>query len=335
MLSLMKIVQSILGTSVLLCALACSSDEGSTNGATGGSGGSAGAGAGGTASGGAAGAGAASGGAAGAGPGGTGGMAGSGGVAGASAATPQIGDTDSKGRVLWWSDEFDGPDIDRTKWGNETGLVRNMEEQYYTTSSDNQFIENRELVIRAKLETMGGGKYTSASLTTEGKTEFLYGRIEARMRVPSATGAWPAFWLLPANKAKYDKLPPYNSWWPAGGEIDVMEFVSQTPNTIYGTVHFLKGDTNDNEGDTFELTAAAHEEYHVFSIDWSPTEIVWQVDGTQFHSFDISQPIDERRPFNDPMYIIVNLAVGGTWPEDPESTDYPSDFRIDWIRAWK
>ncbi len=264
---------------------------------------------------------------------GTGGGA-SGGSAG-SAGHPKLGDTDAQGRVLTFADEFDGPEIDRTTWGNEIGMIRNEEEQYYTDLAQNQFIEQGHLVLRALHESYQGGSYTSASLTTEGHHSFRYGRIEARMRVPGAKGCWPAFWLLPADKPKYDGKPPYGSWWPAGGEIDVMEFVSQTPKTVYGTAHFLRNNAHDSSGDSTDLAAAVADDFHVFAIDWTPTGLEWFVDDTSYHTFDTSQPIDGLSPFQDSFYFILNLAVGGTWPEDPEPSQYPQDLRIDWVRVWQ
>ncbi len=323
--------------------LACSDDDASSAVVGGGAGADAGgvgggvSGAGGTA-GQDAGADAGQGGSAVGGAGGVAGGAGTGGAAGGSAGNaghPKLGDIDSEGRVLTFADEFDGPEIDRTLWGNEIGMIRNEEEQYYTDLAQNQFIEQGNLVIRAIRESHQGGNYTSASLTTEGYRSFRYGRIEARMKVPGAKGCWPAFWLLPADKAKYDGKPPYGSWWPAGGEIDVMEFVSQTPKTTYGTAHFLRNNAHDSSGDSTVLPSPVADDYHVFAIEWTPTQIAWFVDDTGYHTFDTSQPIDGLSPFQDSFYFILNLAVGGTWPEDPEPSQYPQDLRIDWVRVWQ
>jgi beta-glucanase (GH16 family) len=248
---------------------------------------------------------------------------------------PRLGDTDEDGRRLVWADEFDGPEIDRSAWGNEIGLVRNDEEQYYTADPANQYIEGGNLVIAGLPGGYGGeGSYTSASLTTEGYVEFRYGRLEARIRVPGARGSWPAFWLLPVNKAAYDGLPPYGSWWPAGGEIDVMEFVSQDPNTVYGTIHFLRGDEHDSSGGSLVLSEPVPADFHVFSIEWTETQIDWYVDDAWYHTFDISVPIDGRTPFNDSFYVILNYAIGGSWPEDPDPSLYPQHMLVDWIRYW-
>jgi beta-glucanase (GH16 family) len=256
---------------------------------------------------------------------------------GGTSGAPSIGDVDSKGRKLVWAEEFTGPEINRALWGNEVGYpLRNDEEQNYTTNAKNQFIENGELVIRAIAEKpAGGGNYSSASLTTEGKQTFRYGRLEGRMKVPGAKGCWPAFWLLPALKDKYNGYPPYNSWWPGGGEIDIMEFVSQDQRTVYGTAHYLGEDgKHAMNGGNRLLAAPVAADYHVFAIEWTPTLIEWYVDDQKYHSFNSTGPFYGLYPFQDPMYLIVNLAIGGTWPEDPDPTKYPQDFRIDWIRYW-
>ena len=248
---------------------------------------------------------------------------------------PHLGDLDDEGRTLVWVDEFDGPAIDRTVWGNELGLVRNDEEQYYTDDAANQYVEDGTLVIAGLPGGHEGqGNYTSASLTTEGHVEFRYGRLEARIRVPGAQGSWPAFWLLPVNKDDYAGYPPYGSWWPAGGEIDVMEYVSQDPNTVYGTIHFLRADAHDSSGGSELLGEPVSADYHVFAIEWTATTIDWFVDDTHYHTFDISSPIDGLTPFDDPFYVILNYAIGGSWPEDPDPSLYPQRMLVDWIRYW-
>jgi beta-glucanase (GH16 family) len=248
---------------------------------------------------------------------------------------PHLGDVDAKNRALTWADEFDGPQIDRAVWGNEEGMVRNHERQCYTKDDKNQFIEGGELVIRGIPEGACGGTFTSASLTTEGHQSFQYGRLEARIRVPSAKGSWPAFWLLPADKAKYAGLPPYNSWWPAGGEIDVMEVVSQKPTTVYGTAHYLQSGAHGSSGASSLLSAPVSATYHVFAIEWTTTKIDWFVDDAKYHSFDTTPSFDGLHPFQDRFYLILNYAIGGDWPEVPDAAQYPDQMRVDWVRYWK
>jgi beta-glucanase (GH16 family) len=213
-------------------------------------------------------------------------------------------------------------------------MIRNQEEQYYTTDPKNQFVENGDLVIRGIRESFEGAEYTSASLTTEGSHDFLYGKLEGRIKVPGGKGCWPAFWMLPAHKDKYDGYPPYDSWWPAGGEIDIMEFVSQDPSTVYGTAHYLQNGGHASSGSNTVLSQPVSQDYHVFAIEWSPTQIAWFVDGVPFHTFESAGPFDGLTPFNDSMYVILNLAIGGTWPEDPDPAVYPQEMRVDWVRHW-
>jgi beta-glucanase (GH16 family) len=212
--------------------------------------------------------------------------------------------------------------------------VRNNEEQYYTDRPENAFIEGGKLVIRAIPEAHRGGNYTSASLITEDNAYWVYGCIEARIKVPDAPGCWPAFWLLPQDKV-YGNTPPYDSWWPANGEVDIMESVSQTPDKVFGTAHFLHGDQHHYDVSWHALAEPLAGDYHVFGIQWSETSIEWYVDDIHYHSFDISQPIDGRRPFAETFYIILNLAVGGKWPEDPDPAQYPEEMLVDWVRVWQ
>ncbi len=244
-------------------------------------------------------------------------------------AIPRLGDDDGEGRKLVWSDEFDAAEIDRTVWGNETGMVRNQEEQCYTTDAKNQYLEGGHLVLRGIHESACGGNYTSASLTTEKKQSFQYGKLEARILVPRPKGSWPAFWLLPWNKASY------NPWWPAGGEIDVMEYVSQDPKTVYGTAHYQKSGKHGSSGGKKALASPVADDFHVFSIVWSATQLEWFVDGVKLHTFDTTLDLDGLHPFQDSFYVILNYAIGGTWPEDPDPAQYPGEMRVDWIRYWK
>jgi len=113
-----------------------------------------------------------------------------------------------------------------------------------------------------------------------------------------------------------------------------MEFVSQDPNTVYGTIHFLRGDAHDSSGGQQVLAEPVAADYHVFAIEWTATQIDWFLDDVSYHSFDISEPIDGRTPFNDSFYVILNYAIGGSWPEDPDPAAYPQTMLVDWIRYW-
>ncbi len=240
---------------------------------------------------------------------------------------------------LVWSDEFDGPAVDTTKWsfmlgdGTSYGLPAgwgNNELQVYQSS--NATIVNGALRIRA--ENTGGGNYTSARLRTLNKAEFRYGRIEARMQLPSGAGLWPAFWMLPTNS-------PYGGW-AASGEIDIMESVN-IADRIYGTLHF--GDqwpNNAHSGGELANGTDFSAGYHVYTIEWEPDQIRWYVDGNLYSTknsnqwFSAADPGNARAPFDHDFHLLLNLAVGGNFPGPPNgSTPFPADFLIDWVRVYE
>jgi beta-glucanase (GH16 family) len=232
--------------------------------------------------------------------------------------------TDPNGWTLVWSDEFSGPNIDRNVWGNEVGFVRNNELQKYTTDAANQYIENGELVIKANyVGGSGQGAYTSASLTTRNKKSFMYGKIQARIKTPSPTGSWPAFWLLPVRGG-----------WPQNGEIDVLESVSQNPNTVFGSVHYASGGVHASLMNMNNLPAPLSTDYHIYEIVWSPSAIDWYIDGSQYGHFDTGGA-DNSAFTGYPFYIILNYAIGGAWAEAPNSSQYPGEMRVDWVRQWQ
>lgn len=234
------------------------------------------------------------------------------------------------GWTLVWQDEFDGPEIDRTKWafdigGNGWG---NNELQAYTDRPENARIEDGMLVIEARKEEFVRRNYTSARLKTQGLHAWTYGRIEARMRLPYGNGIWPAFWMLGAN---ITETP-----WPASGEIDIMEYIGREPNKVYGTVH---GPGYSGSGGVGHFTSlpdgALNDEFHVFAVEWEPEEIRWYVDETQF--FKITpQSLPGKWVYDHPFFIIINLAVGGNWPGRPDDTTvFPQFLHVDYVRVYQ
>lgn len=262
--------------------------------------------------------------------------------AGLLSACPEFPAVNDAGQELVFCDDFSGDALDRSVWSAEEGMLRNREEQCYLDRAENIVVQDGELRIVAIPETVDdplcrrrwseddeeptAANYTSASLMTRDTMFFTYGRIEARLRVPSATGVWPAFWMRPQEKV-------YGGW-PTSGEIDVMEYVSQTPNQLYGTVHFdFFG--HEEDGGVYELDRPVSDDYHVVALEWTPSSIDWFVDGGHYHSFDSSRDIQQRRPFDEDFYLVLNVAVGGTWPEDPVPQDYPAELRVDWVRVYR
>jgi beta-glucanase (GH16 family) len=241
---------------------------------------------------------------------------------------------------LVWQDEFDAPQLDRTSWNVEVMPDPfNEELQYYPDRTDdtpgaNAWIEDGVLVIEARREDYEHRHYTSARINTQGKHEFLYGRIEARIRLPAEVGMWPAFWMLGGN---IDEVG-----WPACGEIDIMEGKGRLPNWTSGALH--RGPDSDHNlissGSYTLPTGNFHDEWHVFAVEWWPHMIRWYVDDKPFMGVDRPTggdpaywPFDQGQPF----FIILNLAVGGWFdPGYPPPDDMePQRLLIDYVRVYE
>jgi beta-glucanase (GH16 family) len=222
---------------------------------------------------------------------------------------------------LVWSDEFNDDSIHTATWNFERGGNGwgNNEQEFYQAA--NASIENGNLVITAKKETAGSNGYTSARMTTQGKKEFEYGRIEARIKLPVAQGLWPAFWLLGANINTVG--------WPACGETDIMEHIN-TDSLIYGTIHWDNNGHVQDGGNTASSPAA----YHVYSVEWTATTIKWYIDSVQYHESNIVT--DNTEEFHLPFFIILNLAVGGNWPgQIIDDSLLPAKMYVDYVRVYQ
>jgi beta-glucanase (GH16 family) len=239
-----------------------------------------------------------------------------------------------------WSDEFNQPDNstpDTAKWAYDLGGNGwgNNELETYTNSADNAFIasdpnasDGKALVIKAIKSSSGG--YTSARLKTQGKFTARYGRIEARMKIAAGQGIWPAFWMLGAN------IDTIN--WPDCGEIDILESIGANPTTVYGTLHGPGySGAAGRQGRTTLSSGTLDQAYHVYAVDWSPGKIVWSLDGTAYHTeTPATIPAGTRWVFDDsPFLMILNLAVGGDWPGNPDSTTvFPQTLAVDYVRVY-
>jgi beta-glucanase (GH16 family) len=257
----------------------------------------------------------------------------------------QPADPANGGWTLVWSDEFDGPEIDRSVWTFMTGNGHaygipgwgNAELQYYTDRPANAYIADGKLVIRALRETWsdryGTYAYTSARLTTKGRVSVKYGRIEVRAKLPEGKGIWPAIWMLG------DDID--TKGWPASGEIDIMELVGHKPGTVYGTVHGpLSGGTGI--GGSYSLPGGRKfsEDFRVFALEWTERELRWYVDGELYHVVSkdrMPRSYAEREwVYDHPFYFILNVAVGGRWPGYPDDTNtFPQAMEIDYIRIYE
>ncbi|MFI0806182.1 RICIN domain-containing protein [Streptomyces echinatus] len=235
--------------------------------------------------------------------------------------------------VTTFSDSFDGPAgsaVNGSKWTLETGdNVNNHERQYYTSGTKNAALDGQgHLVITARKENpagyqcwYGSCQYTSARLNTAGKFNAQYGHVEARMKIPRGQGMWPAFWMLGT---------PVN--WPDSGEIDVMENVGFEPSTVHGTIHGpgYSGSGGIGAGYTLPNGQAFADAFHTFAVDWAPDSITWSVDGNVYQRRTPADLGGKTWVFNKPFFLILNLAVGGYWPGDPDgSTQLPQQLVVD------
>ncbi len=236
---------------------------------------------------------------------------------------------------LVWADEFNGTSIDTSKWnfaaGNGNNGWGNNELQFYSTNTTNANVNNGNLEITARQETIGGYNYTSARLHTRAKGDFTYGRIEASIKAPQGQGIWPAFWMFPTDEV-------YGGW-PSSGEIDIMELIGSNPDRIHGTTHFgpSPGAGHFMDGDHYDLPGAATyaDDFHVFAVEWEPNEIRWYMDSILYHSLSPWELSPCEWPFDQDMHIILNVAVGGNWPGNPDgSTQFPQTMSVEYVRVY-
>ncbi len=248
------------------------------------------------------------------------------------------GSDDPEGYTLVWYDEFNGAEIDPTKWEHEVNADGggNDELQYYTDRALNSYIDDSVLVIRALKETYTGPggtrNYTSARLRTKNKGDWRYGRFEIRAKLPYGQGLWPAIWMLPTDWL-------YGGW-AASGEIDIMELLGQEPEKVYGTLHYGgQYPNNVYTGDSYELsTGNFASAFHVFALEWDSTQIRWYVDGLLYETQSswYSAGNDFPAPFNKRFHLILNVAVGGNWPGNPDNTtSFPQKMEVDYIRVYQ
>lgn len=224
---------------------------------------------------------------------------------------------------LVWQDEFNGTRLDTANWNFETGNSGwgNHEQEYYQAA--NAKVANGVLKIIAKNLTVSFPYYTSSRITTKGKREFLYGKMEAKIKIPLAQGLWPAFWMLGAN---IDAVG-----WPACGETDIMEHIN-TDSLIYGTMHWDDNEHAQYGGNTSTTPTA----WHVYSVEWDSASIRWYVDGIKYWEGNISNNIKSTEEFHKPFFLLLNLAIGGDWPGQViDDTKLPASMTVDYVRVWQ
>ena len=281
------------------------------------------------------------GGAAGTGGTGAGGQTATGGRAGASGSTDAGADAAGAlpGWVLTWSDEFDGADgsaADPTKWGYDVGTGQggwgNNELESYTSGTANAVVQGGNLVITAKQQTMGSSQYTSARLLTQSKFAQQYGRVEARIQIPEGQGIWPAFWMLGAN---IDTVS-----WPACGEIDIMENIGKEPSINHGSLHMPAAGTSNDDQLTGSYTLPGGTKlgdgFHTYAIEWSASAIAFYVDDNLYETQTPTSASGRTWAFDQPFFILLNVAVGGNFPGSPDSTTvFPQTMKVDWVRVYE
>ena len=234
------------------------------------------------------------------------------------------------GKTMVWSDEFDGETIDLSHWTYDLGANGwgNQELQNYTSNSENSYVDDGNLFIVAR---ENGIHYTSARMKSIGLQEFQYGRIDVRAILPKGQGIWPAIWMLGANYP--------NVGWPACGEIDIMELIGSSPNTVHGTVHYGADWAQHNytgSGTSIPWTETFSDEFHVFSIDWDENGITWLLDDQPFYTVDNNVTGSQPYPFDNPFFFIMNIAVGGQWPGYPDdTTEFPQFLAVDYVRVFQ
>lgn len=235
---------------------------------------------------------------------------------------------------LVWADEFDGTELDESKWecmigdGSDYGLWQwgNNEEQWY--KKENALVENGLLKIKVKKETVGNYDYTSARIRSKENGDFKYGRVEASIRMANTGGLWHAFWMLPTS-------PTEN--WPMSGEIDIMEYVGNKPLEVLNTVHYA--DRNNNH--TFVGQPWPHPNdfnFHIYAMEWNENKITWFVDGTETYSVKRTmEPLVHTWPFDAEFHILLNTAVGGNLGGTVDATSLltPKYMEVDYVRVYQ
>jgi beta-glucanase (GH16 family) len=247
--------------------------------------------------------------------------------------------TESKWKLVW-NDEFNGKVLDSAKWNvliRETS--KHYELQYYVP--DEVYKENGLLRIRSRVRKYGSKEYTSGRLDTKNKFAPVYGRFEIRAKLPAGQGIWPAHWLYPQNRdwqmeyimaeavagGKESLIPEERPWYT---EIDIMEFLGHEQNILYGTLHYY---SFDGKKKTSSGTWTGNEDYtkdfHIYVLEWEPDSLRWYIDGKLLHSTNEGIP-------HTPHYLILNTAIGGAWPGNPDSTTvFPQYHDIDYVKIFQ
>jgi beta-glucanase (GH16 family) len=248
---------------------------------------------------------------------------------------------------LVWSDEFNGTGLpDKTKWKYEVGWVRNNELQYYTKDRlENIRQENGSLVIEGRKEKFKNpgykpgadpknrrsgaefADYTAASINTDGIAGFLYGRIEVRAKLPQGKGIWPAIWMMGTNHSA--------AGWPRCGEIDIMEFVGKEPDKVHATVHWFGTNKHQSLGSRI-TTKEPYADFHLYAVEWYPDRMDFYFDKEKYFTYPIAKAGEgPENPFHKAHYLLINLALGGSWGGPMDDAVLPQKYYIDYVRVYR
>ena len=244
-----------------------------------------------------------------------------------------------EGYTLLWNDEFDGDVMDESIWSydpHEPGWTNN-ELQEYTESTDNVFVRDGKMVLKAIKTTKDGADYyTSGKIKTQNKKDFMYGKVVVSAKVPEGQGLWPAIWMMPTDESFYGQ-------WPKCGEIDIMEVLGNQVDTAYSTFHYGEPHAEQQGKKVLSGTDFASD-FHEYSVEWEPDEMRFYIDGEEvlcgndwYSAVAGEEDKPYPAPFNQPFFVQMNLAVGGNWPGNPdETTDFENaEFLIDYVRVYQ
>jgi len=236
------------------------------------------------------------------------------------------------GWTLVWQDEFDGPEIDESKWvfeKKQPGWVNHELEAYTGNRRENARIEGGYLILEARHDNFEGNEYTSGRIRTEGKASWQTGRFEAKIQLPGGLGSWPAFWLMPDDQTK---------GWPACGEIDIMEEVGFDPDTIHATTHSTAYNWKSSTQRTATATASgAVTRDHVYAMEWFDDRIDVFLDGVKYFTSKNDGTGEDAWPFDKKFHIILNVAIGGDWggAQGVDPNVWPRQMRVDYVRVYR
>ena len=233
---------------------------------------------------------------------------------------------------LVWEDDFTGSSLNTANWSYQTGGGGwgNNELQYYQAA--NVSVGSGMLSITAKEESVSGYNYTSARIRTKNQGDWTYGKFEASIKLPEGQGIWPAFWMLPTDNI-------YGIW-PRSGELDIMEYLGHDTDRIYGTLHYSTSPsdgTHHFQGGNYNLPSGDFTQaFHLFSMEWDPTEVRWYIDGTLYFSRNTTDISPNFWPFDRDFHFLLNVAVGGNWPGAPDGTTmFPQTMEVDYVRVYQ